>query len=254
MDKTKIDWCGSIFNPVPEHDGYYASDDGRILSAKRKNPIIMKPMVSKDGHQYVFMYENGNMKKVWVHRAVLSAARGKEEKELECRHLDDNPWNNNVANLEWGTRLENTSDKIRNGGLPIGERSGSHKLTETQVLEIREKFSGDKSSTDLSEEYGISKNSILKIVNGETWKHLPLREVKRHSTRRKTPLSDEQIRIGIMALNKYAMSIKKGRKMIYCACGCGEMLETPDSKGRDRKYIRGHNSTGKHWRWNNVKN
>lgn len=249
MEGTKIEVFNSIWSQVPNHNGYYVSKDGRVLSVKKKTPIIMKQISSKDGHKYVFMYDNGKMKKIWVHQAVLMAWDRFPNPGEETRHLNDIPDDNRLENLCWGTRLENAEDKRRNGGLPIGEKSGRHKLTEKQVLEIREKFSGDKSSTDLSKEYGLSKNSILEIVNGKTWKHLPVKKVKRHSSRRKTPISEEQIRIGTEALNRYAKSIKKERKIVYCACGCGRTLETPDSKGRDRKYIVGHSSTGRHWRW-----
>lgn len=33
---------------------------------------------------------------------------------------------------------------------------------------------------------------------------------------------------------------RKLRLRILCACGCGERLETPDRKGRDRRFIFGH--------------
>jgi len=34
---------------------------------------------------------------------------------------------------------------------------------------------------------------------------------------------------------------RKPRVLIACACGCGEQIETPDSKGRDRRFMSGHN-------------
>lgn len=254
MNSARIDWLGSTFNQIPNHDGYYASKNGQILSTKKEKTILMKQITSKDGYKYVFMYDNGKMEKVWVHQAVLMAWDRMPKDGEETRHLNDIPDDNRLENLCWGTRLENVADKIRNGGIPIGERSGSHKLTEAQVLEIREKFYGDKSSSDLSEEYGLSKNAILRIVNGKTWKHLPVNKAKHHSSRRKTPISEEQIKIGTIALNKYAKERRKQREIVYCACGCGRTLETPDNKGRDRKYIHGHNATGKHWRWNSAEN
>lgn len=54
------------------------------MSMKRGSPFIMKQMSARDGHLYVFMYDaNRQMKKVWVHRAVLSAFCGYEEKTLD---------------------------------------------------------------------------------------------------------------------------------------------------------------------------
>jgi hypothetical protein len=34
---------------------------------------------------------------------------------------------------------------------------------------------------------------------------------------------------------------RKPRAMVPCGCGCGARLETPDSKGRPRQFITGHN-------------
>jgi hypothetical protein len=49
---------------------------------------------------------------------------------------------------------------------------------------------------------------------------------------------------------------RKPRSIIQCACGCGGTLTTPDSKGRERKYLHGHNARGTHWKWGdkNAKN
>lgn len=252
----KINWNGKMWAKIPEYEEYYASSDGSILSTKKREWHIMKPISAKDKHLYVFLYRNGNMRKMWVHRAVLLAWDREPLPGEECRHLNDIPTDNRLKNLCWGTRIENVADKRRNGGIPYGERAGTHKLTDIQVLEIREKYSKDKSSSDLSVEYGVSKNTILQIVKGNKWRHLPISDTTtRHKSIRKTPLSKDEIERGTKALNRYACSVRKERKMIYCACGCGKMLETPDGKGRDRKYIHGHNQIGKTWRWKkNVQN
>lgn len=34
---------------------------------------------------------------------------------------------------------------------------------------------------------------------------------------------------------------RKPRKIILCGCGCGHSIETPDRKGRERSFVRGHN-------------
>jgi hypothetical protein len=59
----------------------------------------------------------------------------------------------------------------------------------------------------------------------------------------------ERIAKSTTALIKYSQSIKLERKEIICACGCGRALLNRDRKGRLRKYIHGHNTTGMHWSW-----
>lgn len=34
---------------------------------------------------------------------------------------------------------------------------------------------------------------------------------------------------------------RKPRVLVSCACGCGTQIETPDAKGRARRFISGHN-------------
>jgi hypothetical protein len=249
MDGNII-WKEKEWFPVPGYDGYYASRDGEILS-KKGNPRIMSPIQKEQGHSYVFMYTEQKRAKVYVHRAVLSAVRGKEEKNLLCRHLDDDATNNNADNLEWGTYQDNADDRRRNKGFDYGELSSSHKLTNGKVMEIRERYANGESSMDLSEDYGVSKSAILEAVKGETWSNLPLVEIRvKHASRRKTPISEEHLKLFVEGGKRYALSRKKSRELIPCACGCGTMIEMHDSKGRRRKYFHGHNAKGQHWRWN----
>lgn len=39
---------------------------------------------------------------------------------------------------------------------------------------------------------------------------------------------------------------RKPRTIIWCACGCKTALETPDSEGRERRFISGHNGRKYH--------
>jgi hypothetical protein len=56
-------------------------------------------------------------------------------------------------------------------------------------------------------------------------------------------------------LNDYAKRIKIKRETVICACGCGGEFITPDSKGRFHKYLLGHNTLGRRWKWKkNAKN
>lgn len=247
MDQSKIEWTGLIWKAIPEHHGYYASSDGQILSLKGHTPRILKPIKSRDGHLYVFLYDKGVMKKVWVHRAVLSAICGEDKKGLMCRHLDDNPSNNIITNLAWGTAKQNSDDKRKNGNIVCGEKTKHRKLSSSQVMEIRSRYSAGEKSRKLASEYGISPKHICAIVRGATWSHLPVIEVKvSHSSARITPPSREHIAKLLSGNKAYWSKKRKERIMVECACGCGGLLQTPDSKGRNRRYLHGHNTRINH--------
>ncbi len=172
MNKTAIEWCAAEWRPIPSFPGYYVSEDGRILSCKADTPRVLRAITHRpDNHLYVFLYRSGQMVKVWVHRAVLSAWDREAAAGEECRHLDGNPANNHRANLAWGSRQENSADKRLHGTQPRGERVGTHKLSAADVIAIRQRH-GKESLRSLAREYGVSHTAIRRAALGIKWAHL----------------------------------------------------------------------------------
>ncbi len=60
--------------------------------------------------------KRGKIKQCYLSRLVLEAFKGLAPSDKPiARHLDDNRFNNNLDNLEWGTTKDNTDDAFRNG-------------------------------------------------------------------------------------------------------------------------------------------
>lgn len=70
--------------------------------------------------------------------------------------------------LSWKTPLENSADKVTHGTINQGERSGSAKLTEAQVREIRA-LNGTMKQTDIGLLYGISGHQVGCIQSFKKW-------------------------------------------------------------------------------------
>lgn len=111
------------WRPVPGYEGLYeASDHGRVRSLDRIDSRgnralgrVLLPDVRPSGHLRVSLCRNGRVKRMWVHRLVLSIFVGPCPDGLEGCHDDGDPANNAVDNLRWDTKSANARDRQRHG-------------------------------------------------------------------------------------------------------------------------------------------
>lgn len=104
-----------------------------------------------------------------AHELALSFTTGeKRHPDLETRHSCDTPPCCNPNHLQFGTRQENVNDMLERGR---GATPG-RKLTDDQVVTIRERRSMGARQKDLAEQFGVTDGQISMIVRGERWKHL----------------------------------------------------------------------------------
>lgn len=68
---------------------------------------IMKIQENNKGYFFVCMKEFGKRKNLLIHRLVAEAFIPNPENKPEVNHIDGNPHNNRVSNLEWVTSSEN---------------------------------------------------------------------------------------------------------------------------------------------------
>lgn len=120
---------------VPNYEGLYeVSDQGRVMAVKSK-PLIRKLYSNARGYQVVGLSRNGVEKKMMVHRLVLEAFVGPCPDGMETLHRNDDPADNRLSNLRWGTHAENILDMKANGNFNSGRwnrgtcRAGLHEWT-----------------------------------------------------------------------------------------------------------------------------
>lgn len=114
------------WRPVVGHEGSYeVSSLGRVRSLDRRVPVrkdksvtrfargaVLKPSPTRSGHLQV--YVGGSTAS--VHRMVALAFLGPPPPgKPNALHWDDDPTNNRVGNLRWGSQAENIRDIVRNG-------------------------------------------------------------------------------------------------------------------------------------------
>lgn len=89
-------------------------DNGKEVNYKEK---ILKPYNCDGGYQVVALFKNRNRTQVLVHRLVAQNFLHNPENKKEVNHIDFNPANNTLSNLEWTTRQENMRHSQRAGRL-----------------------------------------------------------------------------------------------------------------------------------------
>jgi NUMOD4 motif len=169
------------WRPVPEYDGFYeASHWGLVRSVRHmtaagwRGGILLSPFLDGDGYYRVNLSRLGAVKSIPVHVIVLLTFAGPPEPGQQGRHGPggrlDNRW---PENLCWGTPLENSDDKYRDGTMACGERQGNAKLTAADVREIRFCRAYGESTPELALRFSISQVHVRRIALRQSWRHVP---------------------------------------------------------------------------------
>lgn len=117
------------WRPVIDWEGFYSvSDLGRVRSearvislcdgrTRRIHQKILNPTQSPVTKRMNLVLCNGPEQRVsvTVDRLVMDAFVGPRPEGLERLHWDDDPANNALSNLRYGTQSENQYDAVRNG-------------------------------------------------------------------------------------------------------------------------------------------
>ncbi|MGD1044720.1 MAG: HNH endonuclease signature motif containing protein [Bacteroidota bacterium] len=114
----------------------------------------------------------GNVK---VHRFSYEVHNGQIPEGKEVMHACDRRECCNPSHLCAGSHEENMYDmKVKGRANPVrGEDKINAKLTETQVIEIRNSTIAQRK---LAQIYGVSPCQISKIRTYKEWKHLPFQQ------------------------------------------------------------------------------
>lgn len=76
------------------------------------------------------------------------------------------------GHLSWKTAKQNSDDKIIHGTMKYGEESATSKLTERDVLEIRE-IGRQKTQAEIAKMFNIDRSTVGYILRRAIWAHLP---------------------------------------------------------------------------------
>ena len=160
-----------IWKDIPGFEGYHASNLGRIKSLKYgKEKFIGSVQIKKNGYVKTMVTLNGYGGAIG--RFILIAFDRYPNEGEECDHIDRNPENNNLNNLEWNTVSENRYHAFRTGlqkaPMKMLGKKGSlckFSIPVFQILPNGEKIKFD-SATTAEEKIGVSRRGISQCARG----------------------------------------------------------------------------------------
>lgn len=109
---------------------------------------------------------------VRAHRVSYQIAYGNFDERLCVLHKCDNPACVNPNHLFLGTNQDNMNDQKSKSRNPFGERNPRHKLTESQVIEIRKLYTKGLTQSEIGRMFNISQNQVSEIILRNHWKNV----------------------------------------------------------------------------------
>jgi NUMOD4 motif/HNH endonuclease len=175
--------------PVAEFPHYQVSDFGRLRSLDRTilcadrwggtafrhyRGRILKPQPGTSGYQFVMLYRDQVPYDRMIHTLVAEAFLGPRPEGMQVCHGPNGKHDNRASELRYDTPAGNMADCLRDGTDSRGSKSANAKLTEADVIDIRNRAStgGWGIQDQLAKEYGVSWANISQIIRRKTWKHI----------------------------------------------------------------------------------
>lgn len=142
---------------------YEVSDQGRVRSHfGRGGPRILKQFGNTAGYPCVTMRRFGKKRSAMeVYRLVMDAFVGPLPAGMDTRHLNGDRADSALANLAYGTRLENSLDRVAHGN------AGILKKEDVESLRL-----GRETARQVAERVGVHPVTCTMARSGERWIHM----------------------------------------------------------------------------------
>lgn len=163
---------------IEKHEGYFISSLGKIIGPSGR-PI-------KFGINRGYAVSRIRTKNYRIHRLVLEYFIGPQPgPDFECDHIDNDKLNNNVGNLQWVTKEQNSRFVDERGRRAKGSRVHTSKLKEDDIRFILSNYSyrGEWDSKKLARKFGVCSSTIREIIYRDNWKHVDITKTKGEEAR-----------------------------------------------------------------------
>lgn len=155
---------GEVWRDIAGFEGLYqVSNLGRVksLRSNRNREIILKKIAASTGYYIVNLYKDGKCTSQAIHRLVAMAFIEGYRPGLVVNHIDENPKNNDVSNLEWVTQRQNALH-----GTALQRRVGGESMPVLQMTPDGKVVKEYKSAAEAMRQTGIPTANISHVCHG----------------------------------------------------------------------------------------
>ena len=144
---------------------YQVSSEGAVksLNYNRTGKERILKTIKNKGYLLVELCKNGKRKKFFIHRLVahMFIYNDDQEHKTQVNHIDENPSNNSVLNLEWCTSQYNHDYGTRNKRIAKirSQKVIGYSLTYTKVIVLQ--------SVMQSKKFGFNSGAISSACRGK---------------------------------------------------------------------------------------
>lgn len=147
-----------VWKPIVGFEGtYLVSNFGKVKNVKTDKKL--QQQFAGGEYPYIRL----RRKKYYIHFLVATAFIGpKPFAKAEVRHFDNDKENPSASNLSWGTRKDNSLDKVRHG-------TSKRKFNNTEVLRIKILIAAGEKDNSIAKTFQVSHQTINNIRTGKSY-------------------------------------------------------------------------------------
>ncbi|WP_366146087.1 HNH endonuclease signature motif containing protein [Paraburkholderia sp.] len=179
--------------PCPSFRGYSATEDGRIISHRRRGVRTLgavggsvtcidrthcyelaRTRTAKGYLTVSVVQPSGKSRPIGVHQLVADAFHGPAPNGTQVRHLNGVPSDNRYTNLAHGTALDNAQDRQRHGTYLGGSNHHSAKLKPGHAAAIRRARRFGEPVKALAKRFDVSVSTIESVIYGKSYRPSPV--------------------------------------------------------------------------------
>ena len=147
---------------------YFVSEDGKVFRKWGYRYKELKQFINEYKCVNIYTGSISSRKTLKVHRMVAECYIPNPDNKPEVNHEDTNKFNNNVFNLTWSTRKENSDHAVINNLYKKGVDKTTSKFIQSEIEYIRKNYIPKHKkygARALSREFNVSIRTMTKIIH-----------------------------------------------------------------------------------------